>query len=507
MPRNPRSPTPDPGHPLLQQFADRMFDDVVHDVGRRVIDAAGLFDLGLLLDDGPMAFGQANHLAEELLVDLPEDVGGKHGKLVWAIGVVEAFDDVLEDGVIDVQAGREFVGCVGALLFLLEVEQAGVVAIVGAAKDGQQTVVDLGAVDLAAELGVGLDAAILAHAQEDQAVDGLADGVVQITDRQAGVSQGDVAGQQFAPAFDLLEELGVDLGGAAFAAAGLGILVEGALEDGLLGEDVADFAPAVGVLIEGEVLDAGGGGLVGGTGADATVVNGELFEVGDDRQGQLGAPGIAAKLIGGAGVVLDGDRGLLGLDEELADAADAKAVVRGLGRAADLDGVFVDDVLVGFGVACLVVDVSAECVEERVDELAADLGFVVGLLLVGLGVLGEALDELENTLWRWGRVGRRCLGHGAMIARTWRVGVFRRQESWRKRGALLVAGNCSGRSDVLGGGLAGEVFGGLGFGRVVARQGPRHQDLYAAIGAAAFIGVGLAEYGFVGAGRRGAQRL
>ncbi len=37
---------------------------------------------------------------------------------------------------------------------------------------------------------MGLDASIFAHAQEDEAVDGLADGVVQVADREAGVPQG-----------------------------------------------------------------------------------------------------------------------------------------------------------------------------------------------------------------------------------------------------------------------------------------------------------------------------
>ena len=110
------------------------------------------------------------------------------------------------------------------------------------------------------------------------------------------------------------------------------------------------------------------------------------------RERQFGGPGVAAELEGGAGVVFDVDRGLLGLDEELARAADAEAVVRGLGRAADLDGVLVDDVLVGLGVAGPVVDVPAEGLEERVDELAADLG-----LVVVAGEIGVALRSKRST--------------------------------------------------------------------------------------------------------------
>ena len=110
---------------------------------------------------------------------------------------------------------------------------------------------------------------------------------------------------------------------------------------------------------------------------DAAIVDGELLEVGEDAERELGGPGVAAELEGGADVVLDVDGGLLGFEEELAGAADAEAVVGRLGGLADFDGVFVDDVLVGLGVALLVVNVPAEGLEERVEEFAADLGFVV----------------------------------------------------------------------------------------------------------------------------------
>ena len=78
-----------------------LLDDVVDDVGGRVVDAAGLLDLRLVLDHGAVAGGQADDLAEELLVDLAEDVGGQDGELVGAVGVVEAAEDVLERLVVD----------------------------------------------------------------------------------------------------------------------------------------------------------------------------------------------------------------------------------------------------------------------------------------------------------------------------------------------------------------------------------------------------------------------
>ena len=119
------------------------FDDVVDDVGRRVVDAAGLLDLGLVLDLGLMAGREADHLAEELLVDLPEDVGRQHRELVGALGVVEALEDVLERLVVDREAGVSASGASARPLLVGEVEEAGVVALVGLAEELAQARVDV----------------------------------------------------------------------------------------------------------------------------------------------------------------------------------------------------------------------------------------------------------------------------------------------------------------------------------------------------------------------------
>ena len=60
---------------VVQQPADRVLDDILHDICRRVIHPAGLLDFGLVLDLGLVAGGQPDHLAQELLVDLAQDVG------------------------------------------------------------------------------------------------------------------------------------------------------------------------------------------------------------------------------------------------------------------------------------------------------------------------------------------------------------------------------------------------------------------------------------------------
>ncbi len=65
-----------------------MLDDVVYDVGGRVVDAAGLLDLGLLLDLGAVAGGQPDDLTEELLVDGPQNISADYRELVGALRIV-----------------------------------------------------------------------------------------------------------------------------------------------------------------------------------------------------------------------------------------------------------------------------------------------------------------------------------------------------------------------------------------------------------------------------------
>src|SRR5258705_3990475 len=62
---------------------------------------------------------------------------------------------------------------------------------------------------------------------------------------------------------------------------------------------------------------------------------------------------------------------------------------------ADANGVFVDDILVGLSVTGSVVHVPAEQLEKRVEEFAAELGFVVRGGLGGIELLLETLDLNE----------------------------------------------------------------------------------------------------------------
>jgi hypothetical protein len=116
---------------------------------------------------------------------------------------------------------------------------------------------------------------------------------------EVGIAQGQVAGEHHAPVFDLLQEGGIDGGGAAFGLVGLGELIERSFEDGLAGEGAGDVVPVVGIIFIAQIQDAGDAGLVGVGRFDAAIVDSELLEVGEDRQREFAGPGVAAQRIGG----------------------------------------------------------------------------------------------------------------------------------------------------------------------------------------------------------------
>ena len=200
-----------------------------------------------------MPCGEADDLAEELLVHLAEDVGGEDGELVGAFGIVEPLDDVFQRLVVDLDLGGEGVGFFVAVFLFLEVEQAGVVPVVGLGEELDEALIGIGPVLEGLEPAVFLDAPVLADAQEHDAVDRALDGEVQLARGKIGVPEGDVLGEHVAPVFDLGQEGVVNRCRAFLEPARLGVLVEGAFEHGFLGEDGDDLAPFLGIVFVGEV--------------------------------------------------------------------------------------------------------------------------------------------------------------------------------------------------------------------------------------------------------------
>ena len=90
----------------LAQFPHRVLNDVLHDIGRGVINPSSLLDLGLFFNSGLVTSGKTNDFTQELLVDVAQDVSAQDGEFIRAFGVVEASDDVFKNFVVDFELQR-----------------------------------------------------------------------------------------------------------------------------------------------------------------------------------------------------------------------------------------------------------------------------------------------------------------------------------------------------------------------------------------------------------------
>jgi len=283
-------------------------------------------------------------------------------------------------------------------------EQAGIVFLIGlTAQSAHKTVVDVLLLTEFEQLPTRLQPTILGHSQEDDPVNDPLNGGVEVVCRQIAVAQGEISRQYIAPAFDVLQELAVNLGGASLAFGG-GILVECPGPDGLAREHVPNLPPTVRILAEPEILDAGMAGLIAGVGARGAIVHAQFLEVGKDGQGKFGAEAVAAKLIGRCGIAADIDAALLGFDVELRQCADAEGVVRRLLVAFHIQTLFGDDFAIlgcGHGV---VAHVPTKGFEKRIYERLADVGFLDTRGKEGLPVRGEVLTQPSTSSLPWSNI-------------------------------------------------------------------------------------------------------
>jgi hypothetical protein len=172
-----------------------------------------------------VAGGEADDLAEELLIHPAEDVGGQNGEFIRGIRVVEPPEDLLERLVVDGEAQRESIRRRGAPLLLPEMKQAGVIPVVGPVEDLDETLINAGAVEEPLELAVGLDPPVLTDPEKDDPVDRERHRRVQLPLAQGGVSQRDGPCQKIPPGFNLPEEGLVHAGGALLQAGRFGVTV------------------------------------------------------------------------------------------------------------------------------------------------------------------------------------------------------------------------------------------------------------------------------------------
>ena len=95
------------------------------------------------------------------------------------------------------------------------------------------------------------------------------------------------------------------------------------------------------------------------------------------ESGDLGAPSVAAKLVGRGGIGDDVDAALLGFGVKLRQRADAEGVIGGLLLAFHVQAVFENRLRSIAGrPSPAVADVPAQGLEERVDQVLADVGFL-----------------------------------------------------------------------------------------------------------------------------------
>jgi hypothetical protein len=116
---------------VFDQFADGILDDV----SGSVINATGFLYFRFVFDLRLMAFSEPNDFAEKLFVNLAENVRRQNRKFIWALGMLEAADNALENGIIDLKPRREVIRRLNAIFFFLKMEKPGVVTFVGFAKE------------------------------------------------------------------------------------------------------------------------------------------------------------------------------------------------------------------------------------------------------------------------------------------------------------------------------------------------------------------------------------
>ena len=170
------------------------------------------------------------------------------------------------------------------------------------------------------------------------------------------------------------------------------------MQDTLLREFGSNPIPFLGILFVGKIRDSGGGGRITRHWLLGAVIDRKLLEIGQDGERKVGIPGIPADLEGRTGIIFNIHGRFLCFDNEFPGAPDPKSIVNKLGGPPDADWVFVDNFFVLFGIAPGIVDIPTEGLEERINELPPELGFVELSSPVSCLVKFVSLNKFEDCL-------------------------------------------------------------------------------------------------------------
>lgn len=414
----------------LDETTDGLLDDVIGDVARGVIDAAGFPHLGLLLDGGAAAL-RAEDFPDEALVGVAQDLDLDVGEVVAGVVVDEVEEEVgqplvadgeflgevgleklaVEEGLVAGRAlveGADVVGefaieaafvaglgraTVGRWIFLEGTAEAkmGLAAGLAQLRFGGFRLLAIPAVEQSLEHRAGINAAVLADAEEDEAVNDALGGLVEpVALEQVGaiVVLEQVGAELLADIVEEVEKVGVERPRAV----GLDEVALPALEsERTLGERVDQAVDAAGLdaLVAEEIPEFARGGVVLAEVEDLVFacvriievrpgtddVEFHLSKVGEDREGHAPGKGVALGLEDMA--VVEDLGGLLGLAGETLGAVQAEDVV-GPGLAARQVGAHLDvHLALGVDESLLVPHVPPESAEEGIEEIGPQRLLVV----------------------------------------------------------------------------------------------------------------------------------
>src|SRR3990172_2321025 len=141
----------------------------------------------------------------------------------------------------------------------------------------------------------------------------------------------------------------------------------------------------------------------------AAVIDRQLLEIAQQADGDLSGPGVAPDLERRLRIGLDGSRGLFSLQEEMDVAAGLEGVISCLSLAFPLHRPLVNYLAIFFRVILAVGEVPTQRLEQWVEEIAPQLGFVVMPGAVGGALASETVNQVDDFLRR--ADGRFVFGH------------------------------------------------------------------------------------------------
>ena len=161
---------------ILNKRADRVLHDVIDDIRRGVVNAAGFLDFGLVhnLSFSPSRNGY--DFAEELLVDLAENFHRNDGILILVFRFIQSGNDLPQRFFFDLQLQGEQIGLFGAIRLLLEIEQTGVIALIGMSKEIKKALISALSVDELFQLTFRFHTSRFTDTEEENAVNDAAHG-------------------------------------------------------------------------------------------------------------------------------------------------------------------------------------------------------------------------------------------------------------------------------------------------------------------------------------------